>query len=117
VDPIVEQAVVGRVGDACLNESLASANPQSATSSPAAAGNPQSTIHILTVLLKPGVMDPVAQSVITAANDLGVRPQAVATIRKYWLSGAPEAEVKALGTRLLANDAIEQFYFGPLTLE
>src|SRR4051794_7669649 len=111
VDSIVEQAVVGRVGDACLNEPLDSTNPQSAIR------NPQSSSHTITVLLKPGVMDPVAQTVITAANDLGVHPQAIATIRKYWLSGASEAEVKTLGTRLLSNDAIEQVCFGPLALE
>ena len=50
----------------------------------------------------------------TAAADLGIRPEAFATLRKYWLSGASDAEVKSLGERLLANDAIEQVYFGPL---
>ena len=39
------------------------------------------------------------------------------SLRKYWLAGASDAEVKALGERLLANDAIEQVYFGPLALE
>lgn len=97
-DHVVERAVVGRVGEANLNES-------------GAAG------HCVTVLLKPGVMDPVSQSVLTAANDLGIRPEAVATLRKYWLSGADAAGVKALSTRLLANDAIEQVFLGPLSLE
>ena len=68
--------------------------------------------HCVTVLLKPGVMDPVSQSVLTAANDLGIRPEAVATLRKYWLSGADDAGVKTLSTRLLANDAIEQVFLG-----
>ena len=73
--------------------------------------------HCVTVLLKPGVMDPVAQSALAAAADLGIRPEAVATLRKYWLSGASEADIKSLSTRLLANDAIEQVFFGPLKLE
>jgi phosphoribosylformylglycinamidine synthase len=55
--------------------------------------------------------------VLTAANDLGIRPEAVATLRKYWLSGADDAGVKALSTRLLANDAIEQVFLGPLALD
>src|SRR3954463_3670037 len=50
-DQIVERAVIGRVGETNLNDS-----------DPAA--------HCVTVLLKPGVMDPVSQSVLTAANDL-----------------------------------------------
>ena len=93
-----ERAVVGRVGEASLSEC-------------GTAG------HCVTVLLKPGVMDPVSQSVLTAANDLGIRPEAVATLRKYWLSGADDAGVKTLSTRLLANDAIEQVFLGPLALE
>src|SRR6478672_8139370 len=79
-DHIVERAVVGRVGEPNLNES-------------GTAG------HCVTVLLKPGVMDPVSQSVLTAANDLGIRLEAVATLRKYWLSGADDAGVKTLGNR------------------
>src|SRR2546423_905388 len=97
-DHVVERAVVGRVGESNLNESGASD-------------------HCVTVLLKPGVMNPVSQSVLTAANDLGIRPEAVATLRKYWLSGADDAVVKALSTRLLANDAIEQVFLGPLLLD
>src|SRR5258708_1615732 len=59
-DAVVERAVVGRVGDACLNQPGAGVN--------GVAG------PCVTVLLKPGVMDPVAQSAMEAAADLGVRP-------------------------------------------
>jgi phosphoribosylformylglycinamidine synthase len=97
-DHVVERAVIGRVGEASLSE--------------CGAGG-----HCVTVLLKPGVMDPVSQSVLAAANDLGIRPEAVATLRKYWVSGADDAGVKTLSTRLLANDAIEQVFLGPLSLE
>src|SRR5947209_3149393 len=37
----------------------------------------------LTVLPKPGVMDPVAESVTAAARDLGLGVQAVRTFRRY----------------------------------
>jgi phosphoribosylformylglycinamidine synthase II len=93
-DPLVERAVITRVGEATQNG--------------------QKTV---TILLKPGVMDPVAQSVMTAAADLGIRPQAVATLRKYWLSGADDEQIRSISTRILANDAIEQVHFGPLALD
>ncbi len=102
-DPVIERATVEQVGSRSI--------PQSAIHSL------QSATTSLTVLLKPGVMDPVAQSVLSAAADLGILPQAAATIRKYWLSGASDVQVKLLSIRLLANDAIEQTYFGPLNLE
>src|SRR5215216_2948072 len=39
--------------------------------------------HAITVLLKPGVMDPVAESVLIAASDLGLPLAAVRTFRRY----------------------------------
>ncbi len=85
----------------------------------AAESSRQSTLDTfcVTVLLKPGVMDPVAQSALAAAADLGVRAEAVATLRKYWLGGASPLEIQAVSNRLLANDAIEQLVVGPLRLE
>jgi phosphoribosylformylglycinamidine synthase len=77
---------------------------------------PDATQYV-TVLLKPGVMDPVADSARTAAADLGISAEAVGTIRKYWFQGASNAEVEAVSNRLLANDAIEQAIVGPLPLE
>ena len=43
------------------------------------------------VLLKPGVMDPVAQSTLAAAADLGVPLEAVSTLRKYWFAGIDDS--------------------------
>jgi phosphoribosylformylglycinamidine synthase subunit PurSL len=40
----------------------------------------------LTVLPKPGVMDPVALSVIDAACDLGLSLQGVRTFRRFYLN-------------------------------
>jgi phosphoribosylformylglycinamidine synthase len=69
----------------------------------------------LTVLLKPGVMDPVAQSVLDAARDLGIPLTSIRTFRRYY-----PASSQGNGTvlaKILANDAIEQIVDGPLTLD
>lgn len=102
-DSVVENAVIGKVGESQLSD--------------CSLGRTQSALHSVTVLLKPGVMDPVSQSALAAAADLGIHPEAFATIRKYWFGGVSDAEAKTLGERLLANDAIEQVYFGPLALD
>src|SRR5262249_7325657 len=71
----------------------------------------------VTVLLKPGVMDPVAQSVTDAANDLGIPVESVRTFRRYYVStrySVPSSEYAAL-PKVLANEAIEQTISGPVT--
>jgi phosphoribosylformylglycinamidine synthase len=71
-----------------------------------------------TVLLKPGVMDPTAESVLNAARDLAIPLDSVRTFRRYLLKGEglPPTEDAAL-RRVLANDAIEQIVAGPLRME
>jgi phosphoribosylformylglycinamidine synthase len=71
--------------------------------------------HYYTVLLKPGVMDPVAQTVLDAVQMLGVPATAVRTFRRYY--GPPEIsslDRDVLFRKVLANDAIEQIVVGPL---
>src|SRR5262245_61765097 len=63
VDPVAE---VGRLG--ALNEHY------------------QPSI-LATVLLKPGVMDPVAMSVVDAARDLGITLESVRCYRRYYGTG------------------------------
>jgi phosphoribosylformylglycinamidine synthase subunit PurSL len=93
VDPLIE---TGRIGT--LNEHV---RPD----------------HRATVLLKPGVMDPAALSVVEAARDLGIRVEQVRTFRRYFgPSLSPEAET-VLFRKVLANEAIEQVVTGLLTLE
>jgi phosphoribosylformylglycinamidine synthase len=73
-----------------------------------------------TVLLKPGVMDPAAQSVVEAARDLGFRLDSVRTFRRYLLDGAALTASPRAGNylrRVLANDAIEHVTEGPLAPE
>ncbi len=100
-DGVVERTVVAPIGDALLNQS-----PE------AFAGQPL-LIH---VLRKPGVMDPVAQSAEQAITDFGLQVEAIRTLRKYWVSGLDPAEVALFGSKILANDSIEQIMLGPLEL-
>src|SRR5207245_11667654 len=77
----------------------------------------------INVLLKPGVMDPVAQTVVEAARDLGMRLEAVRKFRRYILSfPAGQAEYllfdrNGILRKLFANEAIEQIIDGPLSLD
>ncbi len=101
-DPIVERTTVARVGD------LALAQPPP----DAAAG--ACPVHVLP---KPGVMDPVATSAQQAIADFHLQADEVRTFRKYWIEGLNDAQVRALCSKVLANDSIEQFVVGPLHLD
>ena len=69
----------------------------------------------ITVLLKPGVMDPVAESVKKAAADLRVPVSEVRTFRRYFGNPAAEPGDRDLLVRkVLSNDAIEQVVTGPV---
>ncbi len=71
--------------------------------------------HAVSVLLKPGVMDPVAESVQTAVVELGLGTPRVRTGRRYYFApGLTPDRLKDLAERTLANDAIEQVVIGPL---
>src|SRR5262249_6683653 len=72
----------------------------------------------ITVLLKPGVMDPVAESVLSASRDLGAPLDAVRTFRRYFGSRELNPNDRdILFRKVLANDAIEQIVTGPLRAE
>jgi len=100
-DAMVEQTVTANVPDDSLLSTPADSNGAT----------------LIQVLRKPGVMDPVAQSAETAARDFGLSIDAVRTLRKYWIQGATEQQLQAIGNRILANDAIEQFVVGPLPFD
>lgn len=99
-DHVVERTVVAPVGDALLRQP-----PQGRSAS-----------RLLHVLPKPGVMDPVAESAKNAIADFGLKADAVRTFRKYWIDGCNDQQLRTLGSKLLANDAIEQVIVGPLEL-
>lgn len=99
VDSVVEQATLTEIG-----------KPPSSLLTPHSS--------LLTVLLKPGVMDPVAESVLDAARDLGTPLEAVRTFRRYFGDGdLSPADRDILFRKVLANDAIEQIVVGPLKAE
>jgi phosphoribosylformylglycinamidine synthase len=96
-DPLVETARVGAVIAAAPERDVAG--------------------RVLTVLLKPGVMDPTALSVVEAARDLDIPLDSVRTFRRYYFEGPPDGDGQAALARVLVNDAIEQLVEGPLALE
>lgn len=69
------------------------------------------------VLPKPGVMDPVALSTLSALQDMGFKVEQVGTLRKYYISGVSDAVVEKLCQKLLSNDSIERVIMGPLNLD
>ena len=69
------------------------------------------------MLPKPGVMDPVAQSAMTAIADLGLQAEAVRTLKKFAVGRLARRKAALLCSKVLANDAIEQVIVGPLDLD
>src|SRR5262249_25969173 len=105
----------GDLGDAHLerltNEVLVDALIETGTSAPAGSR----TGHFYTVLLKPGVMDPVAQTILDTVKLLKLPVTGVRTFRPYF--GPPEISSLDRGVlfgKVLANDAIEQVVVGPV---
>ena len=98
-DRIVERTVAGKVGDPALSQL------------------PQGQPHLIHVLPKPGVMDPVAQSAQEAITDFGLRAEAVRTLKKYAVGSLSKGQLSQLCFKVLANDAIEQVVIGPLSFE
>ena len=114
-DRVVERVVVAAVGDEELDRIPSQATGPSTTCgagvSPAHAAGDVSLAHaagtaapqqrgadsgqtpngatalLVHVLPKPGVMDPVAQSVMAAIADFGLQAEAVRTLKKYWIKG------------------------------
>ncbi|MBI5779503.1 MAG: phosphoribosylformylglycinamidine synthase subunit PurL [Planctomycetes bacterium] len=78
----------------------------------------KNSLHaVVTVFLKPGVMDPVEASALKAITDLGYRINSVHTGRKYYLKGSiKEPNLKRLAGRIFANPVIENFFIGHKTL-
>ncbi|HEY2911152.1 MAG TPA: AIR synthase-related protein, partial [Gemmataceae bacterium] len=73
------------------------------------------TGHCYTVLLKPGVMDPVAQTILDLTRLLKIPVAAIRTFRRYYgPTDIPAAERDVLFRKVLANDAIEQIVVGPV---
>ena len=108
-DPIAQRCVATAVGDLSLNQPI----DESGTSSTV-------LIH---AMLKPGVMDPVAQSTLKMLRDLKYEVDEVRTFRKYWISSSnstgpiDKSVVQRICQKVLSNDSIEQIVVGPLALD
>src|SRR3990170_2227458 len=70
--------------------------------------------HIVEISRKPGVMDPIEQSVLKALSDIGINIDGVKTAQKYLIEGniSPET-IRIIATRLLANTKIENVFIYP----
>ena len=68
---------------------------------------------LIEVHLKSGVTDPVAESVMTAIADMGVKANNVRTARKYVLLGdITTGQADTIAKKILANDCIEVVLVG-----
>ncbi|MBI4576803.1 MAG: phosphoribosylformylglycinamidine synthase subunit PurL [Planctomycetes bacterium] len=91
VDPVVERHAVDAP---CLPEK----GPQT---------------RVLTVVRRPGVMDPASASVRRGVHDLGERVEAVRTAWRYYLMGELDDAAERLAIRVLANATVEEVLVGP----
>ncbi len=98
-DPLVEETIVAPVGHATLSVPT------------------QADWRLVHVLLKPGVMDPVALSAQQAIRDYKVNVDEVRTFKKYWIHPISDGQLEQLCNKILANDSIEQVIHGPLQLD
>ena len=123
-DRVVERAVVAPVGDERLDSrshlpsGTGCARPrqrmvivETEQSGTVPSGRRDLLVHVMP---KPGVMDPVAQSVMSAIADFGLKAEVVRTLKKYWIKGLSDDGIGTLSGKVLANDAIEQVIVGPL---
>ena len=101
----------GRLETELLVDPLVETGRRGALNEPLAAG------CLATVLLKPGVMDPTALSIVEAARDLGIDLDTVRTYRRYYGPSLPPPHRDILFRKVLCNEAIEQVVEGPLALE
>lgn len=102
------QSAAGLLCDGVVEQMKVTALPDTSTQN--------GTGHI-NVLLHPGVTDSVAENAAQALSRQNVDVTAVATCRKYHLTGnLSDSDRSRLVSRVLANDAIEYVVEGPLQL-
>jgi phosphoribosylformylglycinamidine synthase II len=90
-DPVCEEYYIGR--------------------SRAPAGLAKATL--IEIHLKSGVTDPVAESVMAAVTDMGVKADNVRTARKYVLLGEiTQSQTDTIAKKILSNDCIEDCVIG-----
>ncbi len=68
--------------------------------------------RVVEVNRKPGVMDPVEQSVLKGIVDMGLSVDSVKTSKRYLISGdITDEQLKTVAEKTLANSTIEDIYF------
>ena len=138
-----DRAQVTRIADELLADRVVERTVAAPVGDPALNALPAGRTHWIHVMPKPGVMDPVAQSAMTAIADLGFQAKAVRTLKKFAIGSfgdenrressphpsplpkgegtcigrLPEEKLSLLCSKVLANDAIEQVIVGPLALD
>ncbi|OHB68447.1 MAG: phosphoribosylformylglycinamidine synthase II [Planctomycetes bacterium RBG_16_41_13] len=76
--------------------------------------SPHEHFHIIEVSRKPGVMDPVEQSVIKALRDINISVDGVKTAHKYMIDASVPAElIPVIAAKVLANTNIEDVFIYP----
>ncbi|OHB97718.1 MAG: phosphoribosylformylglycinamidine synthase II [Planctomycetes bacterium RIFCSPLOWO2_12_38_17] len=69
---------------------------------------------IIETTRKPGVMDPVEQSVIKALCDIGIKVEGLKTAQKYLINGKISRDsIHTIAMKVLANTKIEDIYIYP----
>lgn len=76
------------------------------------------TDNVVEVAYKPGVMNPESTSIVKAAQDMGINPQAASSSREYaFLGGIDTQQTREIVGRLLVNDTVEEVVeVSPVTL-
>ena len=106
-DSIVETAIVAPVGDESLNQRPKSVDAGADAETrrhgdaeiPASSSSSSPSPLLVHVLPKPGVMDPVAQSVMSAIEDFGLKAEVVRTLKKFWIGGLAPDRIATLGAK------------------
>ncbi|MFQ5861756.1 MAG: phosphoribosylformylglycinamidine synthase subunit PurL [Candidatus Brocadiales bacterium] len=67
--------------------------------------------HIIEVIRKPGVMDPVEATAVRGIKDLGLQVKSLKRAKKYRIKGKlTQEELTAIATKILSNSTIEDVF-------
>jgi phosphoribosylformylglycinamidine synthase subunit PurSL len=82
---------------------------------PSALSDPESDSVILEVALRPGVTDPVAEQLVRAAHEIGLKGvHRAATGSRFQVEGLKVQQVEKLAKALLANNVIQHWTIGEI---
>ena len=98
-EPVVQHTVIAKNGDSVFDTA------------------PAGTSTLINVMPLPGVTDAEAESALLAVRQLGYAVDAIATVRKYWISELSDDQLALLCDKLLCNESIETIVKGPLKLD